>query len=467
MSFFIYPDGIGDITAGGLDEWLETLEGLIDENIAATLTNKVLNLESEMLSKANQDDLGSLEASLADFKNNIEAVKYENDKLFLRVDGEWVEYKQGGRYNIGNVANIKVSEDDARLILTWQDPPDVTVEDDIGNPIVIVKWSGTMVVINDTAFPVNENDGDLLVDNKVRNQYKDEGLLIDGLENDTTYYIGLFPYTEEGVVTVDNANRIEGTPTEIDPDSWRGIQKIVRQGLASEFFEVGDEIATEYDGGEIIWQVIGIDVDTPADPSLTHSMTLQTKDCLHDIQFDAPEPNNPDGNRKTYGSNRYTHSAVKQWLNSDESKFNWQSQHQHDAKPTSALDLYDGAGFLHRLDPELVEVLGPVKKKVAKNTVTDGGGQEEFNAEVFLLSQLEVDLGTEGTTTGEFVYPFYDGKGNANRIKNLNDSPRIWWLRSPYVSYSDGVRCVSTGGPLGNGGYARNSHGLSPACTIV
>ena len=202
------------------------------------------------------------------------------------------------------------------------------------------------------------------------------------------------------------------------------MQHIVRQGLADKLFKVGDQFVSSYDGKEIIWEVIGIDVDTPADSNFTHSMTIQTKDCLHNIQFDAPEPNNPDSGRKNNGNNRYIHSAVRQWLNSSESKFQWRSQHQYDAKPTDSLDLYDGAGFLYRLDPELVAVLGAVNKKVAKADV-DGSGQDTFSDKVFLLSRVEVGLGEEGNVAGEFVYPFYDGITNAERIKQLTEVIRL------------------------------------------
>ena len=259
---------------------------------------------------------------------------------------------------------------------------------------------------------------------------------------------------------------VGGVGGKITIDSWLDAQYIVRKGLADKYFNIGDQFISSYDGGEIIWEVIGLDVDTPADSNFVHSMTIQTKDCLHDIQFDAPEPNNPDSNRKTYGNNRYIHSAVRQWLNSNESAFNWQSQHAYDAKPTSSLDLYEGAGFLSRLDPELVAVIGEVNKKVARNTVTDGGGQDNFNDKVFLLSQKEVGLGEEGNVAGEFVYPFYDGISNAGRIKQLNGSNRYWWLRSPYVSSSYYVRHVYTVGSL-NSDLATYAYGVSPACVII
>ena len=83
---------------------------------------------------------------------------------------------------------------------------------------------------------------------------------------------------------------------------------------------------------------------------------------------------------------------------------------------------------------------------MARNTLTDGGGQDLFSDKVFLLSRVEAGLGTEGTTDGEEVYSYYDGIENAGRIKLLNGSPRNWWLRSPHVSYATSARSVHTSG---------------------
>ena len=215
--------------------------------------------------------------------------------------------------------------------------------------------------------------------------------------------------------------------------SWEEVQAIVRAGLAEEYFEIGDQFLSMYDGKVIVWTIIGIDHDTPTDTEYSHSLTIQTRDCLGNVQFDAPEPTNLDTNRQQYGNNRYIHSAIKQWLNSNDAVFNWVSQHQYDAPPTEAP--YTGAGFLKLLDPELVAVIGAVDKQVAKATV-DGGGQDLFSDKVFLLSRVEAGGGTEGVTDGEVVYPYYDGISVAGRIKLLNGSPRIWWLRLPHVSSS-------------------------------
>jgi len=174
--------------------------------------------------------------------------------------------------------------------------------------------------------------------------------------------------------------------------------------------------------------------------------------------------------RCRYGSNNYMESAIKQWLNSDSNNWAWESKTDYD-RPSS----YKTKGFLQYLDPELVEVLGAVDKQVARNTVTDEGGQDTFSDKIFLLSRVEVFGGseTDAVETGEKPYPYYSAlTANATtgeipgRIKLLNGSSRYWWLRSPSVSHSHHVRHVDTSGAV-NLHYAYYAYGLSPACVII
>jgi hypothetical protein len=39
----------------------------------------------------------------------------------------------------------------------------------------------------------------------------------------------------------------------------------VRSGLADKVFRVGDQFVSNYDTGTIVWDIIGIDHDTPSD----------------------------------------------------------------------------------------------------------------------------------------------------------------------------------------------------------
>jgi hypothetical protein len=175
--------------------------------------------------------------------------------------------------------------------------------------------------------------------------------------------------------------------------------------------------------------------------------------------------------RCRYGSNNYVESAIRQWLNSDAASFAWTAKTNFDRPPVEAP--YTGAGFLKLLDPELVAVLGAVDKQVARNTVSDGGGQDLFSDKVFLLSRVEVFGGTEGTTTGEQAYPYYSTLAAnpttdalAGRIKYLDGSTRGWWLRSPSPGNAYSPRSVNASGTV-NSNDAVYAYGAAPACCIV
>lgn len=66
--------------------------------------------------------------------------------------------------------------------------------------------------------------------------------------------------------------------------SWADVQKIVRSGLASRMFSVGEQLACERNGEMLVWDIIGIDHDIPVDKTKTHSMTLQLHNVFTKIQ---------------------------------------------------------------------------------------------------------------------------------------------------------------------------------------
>lgn len=178
-----------------------------------------------------------------------------------------------------------------------------------------------------------------------------------------------------------------------------------------------------------------------------------------------------DINRCRYGSDNYEESAIRQFLNSNETTFKWKSKTEFDRISVGVP--YSGSGFLKLLDQDLVNVIGKVDKQVARNTVTDGGGQDVFSDKVFLLSKKEVYGGDEGTVTGENPYEYYAVMSSAPtvdavdwRIKYLSESPRYWWLRSPRVGYSSSSRIVHTTGNV-NYNFAINALGTAPACVII
>lgn len=360
-------------------------------------------------------------------------------------------------------------------------------------------------------------------------------------------------------ITVDADGTIHAINTDLT--SWYGVRDIVRRGLASRFFQVGDQLVCEKDGVEIRWDIVGIDQDTPADSNFIHSMTLMAHDVYITAAFDAKEAlfafddgleagtyhftidqhpwvagdvgkvvqftlandipaggqlvvNNAynatmigatisafsggasvtaaetvtmtegsDGTdlgsvastltgtttnsiqRALLGSNNWSQSAARQYLNSDKAAgAYWTPKTKWDRPPGYVAST---AGFLKGLDGDFVSVLGKVIKTTSQNTVTDGGGGIQSEELVFLPSRSEIYGSAEiaGVNEGT-IYDYYKNATSADRIKYQGTAARYWWLRTPDASDTGIVRSVNTSGAL-NSNFVDGARGLAPACCIV
>lgn len=77
--------------------------------------------------------------------------------------------------------------------------------------------------------------------------------------------------------------------TDDDINSWRDLQMKVRKNDMADI-DISDQYACSKGSGTITWDVIGKNIDTPADPNRTNALTLRVDECLPDnLQFDAPE----------------------------------------------------------------------------------------------------------------------------------------------------------------------------------
>lgn len=176
--------------------------------------------------------------------------------------------------------------------------------------------------------------------------------------------------------------------------------------------------------------------------------------------------------RNFYGSNNWSQSALRQWMNSDGAANTWWTpQTVFDRPGNATVD-----GFLKGMDANFLSVLCAVKKKT-QNSVSDGYGITESDEKFFLLSRPEVYGGTERSADGPdgTVYEYY-GQGlsdlsapstgaDTNRIKYRSSTPYYWWLRTPTSSYGHNVRRVYPDGSVGYYG-ASGSNGVAPACVI-
>lgn len=172
--------------------------------------------------------------------------------------------------------------------------------------------------------------------------------------------------------------------------------------------------------------------------------------------------------RVRYGSNRYSKSAIRQWLNSTSSAGGWWKPQTEFDRPASYANR---AGFLAGFPEDFRAALGAADHIVALNTVTDGAGSpggsssETVRDKVFLVSRAEIGLGAENGVAEGKVYPYWANATAADRIKLLNGAARYWWLRTPNTGDAVIVRNVYPDGSLYSN-YAYNTYGVAAACTI-
>lgn len=197
-------------------------------------------------------------------------------------------------------------------------------------------------------------------------------------------------------------------PGTVTVSGWDSVSEIVRAGLAPKIFKVGDQFicpwtdkATEK-AYSWVWDIVHMGQVTLEDGREAPGMYLQAHYLTpFAIQFDheenerATEPTfsgdysyytkNPDGSYKLeevvvgqqipaekeyyhsaikdtsgnicrWGYNRWSHSAIRQWLNSDSAEKGnwWKAKHLGDVAPN---ELKNRAGFLSGFEQDFLDVI--------------------------------------------------------------------------------------------------------------
>ena len=165
---------------------------------------------------------------------------------------------------------------------------------------------------------------------------------------------------------------------------------------------------------------------------------LLSKDILCCRPFDEPKEYYVDEYRKKYGSNRWSTSDLRKWLNNKFFGKAFSSRLADIVIPVS------NATVLSRQDREFCEV-------------------DRTKDKVFLLSDIEID----GKVYDETLELFKGENKEKYRIAEV--CPELtwyWWLRSPYAGYSNFARIVYTDGSLNSGSACGGYNGVRPACVV-
>lgn len=161
-------------------------------------------------------------------------------------------------FQVGNVQELTLKEGSDCLTLNWKDPDDV-----LFNGETIAEWAGTKVVRKEGGSPKSIDDGVIIADGTVKDQYAVDGLRDSDVLEDVKYNYALFPYTKKNIYTMSDVNRISGKISAYDPvlenNTWAQIKSASNTGIAHDLWSVGDE----KDG----YVIVGFNHDDLADGS--------------------------------------------------------------------------------------------------------------------------------------------------------------------------------------------------------
>lgn len=186
--------------------------------------------------------------------------------------------------------------------------------------------------------------------------------------------------------------------------------------------------------------------------------------------------------RAAYGYNRWSQSAMRQWLNSDAVASSWwEPKNPFDRQPQQLSSM---RGFMAGLDSDFLSIIKPVTITTALNTISDSEiGTSETTIDTFFCASLEEEYcvpqlaGVEGAYWPywkerlELDSPQASGADNANvnhirySISN-HSSAQYVRLRSASRGYAYSTWNVGSTGYVNGGTYATYSNGSCPACVI-
>ena len=178
----------------------------------------------------------------------------------------------------------------------------------------------------------------------------------------------------------------------------------------------------------------------------------------------------------SYGCNRWSKSAIRQYLNSASAKGEWWTpQDEWDIAPDQ---LASKDGFLNGFPDDFVSILKPIKVTTYANTVTDGGVADVTYDKVFLPSLEQINVNPQISGEGT-VHEYWKMKSGSDTplaqygtytnmityaVENHTSAQHVR-LRSAYRGYAYHTWLVNSSGYVSNH-YASHAYRFSPLVVI-
>ena len=393
-------------------------------------------------------------------------VKPDGKTIFIDEDGTL--HAKGGGITITPkpVNNPTIENADESVIIKWQDPENTVISGS-----TFSTWAGTKLVMSETGYPANPDDGTLVVDNTMRDKYKTSVYTFTGLTKGKLYYFALFPYSTDGVYNYDAGNRLLGEPdgplkiVTFADGTDDEIAKMIEAHYAGkinigDYWAVGDKriihhnamdatgVSESHKANDYTYVIIGIEHDdlvTTINGKTKAAITIQTERMLY---LDTT----------TEYNSTYDESHECGYIDSSNTNNGgWEG---------CARRIWCNNVYKECLPTYIQNMMKQVKKLTSVGA--SSSTIKTSNDYAFLPSEIEIFGSTTYSFAGEGTqYQYF--KTVANRYKkpryNSSSSSGICWERSPYSSNSSGFCGLRISG---NAGWddAFATCGLAPCLCI-
>lgn len=430
-----------------------------DGNISWSNTDGIANPETVNI-KGPKGDKGSDATVPIATIEILGKIKPDGKTTFVDEDGTL--HAKGGGATITPpkpVNNPTVENANASVIIKWQDPENTVISGSTTS-----TWAGTKLVMKETGYPANPDDGILVVDNTVRDKYKTTGYTVTGLTNGKKYYFTLFPYSTDGIYNYDAGNRLLGEPEGLKIVTFADgtdaeITKMIEAHYAGkinigDYWAVGDKrtihhnamsatgVSESHKANDYAYVIIGIEHDdlvTPINGKTKAAITIQTERMLY---LDTT----------TKYNSSYDTSHECGYMNSLRTNDGgWQDCERR---------IWCNEVYKKCLPTYIQNMMKQVKKK------TSGGISNDY---AFLPSEIEIFGSTTYSFAGEGKQYQYFKNATANRYKKPRHGSDYvsgyYWERSPFSSGSNSFCRVNLDGGAGTGD-ASDTFGVVPCLCI-
>lgn len=431
-----------------------------DGNISWSNTDGIVNPETVNI-KGPKGDKGS-DATVPIAKiGTLGKIKPDGKTTFVDEDGTLHAKGGGTTVTPKPVNNPMIENANASVIIKWQDPENTVISGS-----TFSTWAGTKLVMSETGYPANPDDGTLVVDNTTRDKYKTTGYTVTGLTNGKQYYFTLFPYSTDGVYNYDAGNRLLGEPRDLKIVTFADgtdaeITKMIEAHYAGkinigDYWAVGDKrtihhnamdatgVSESHRANDYAYVIIGIEHDdlvTAINGKTKAAITIQTERMLY---LDTTTEYNAS----------YNASHECGYINgSSTNSGGWEGC----VRRTWCNNVYKKC-----LPTYIQNMMKQVKK------LTSAGSRSSTikisNDYAFLLSEIEIFGSAAYSYAGEGKQYQYFKNATANRYKKPRFDDSLvsghYWERSPYFGSESRFCHVDVSG---NSHYndASNSYGIT------